>query len=233
MLKNVSKISIGSMMVLALACGQKESAQDAAPARQDAPKTTKTDAAKETQLEAEYAALPQSVIIAVPLDKNGNELVDQAEMKTQADSSMVIDQNVEATFNAGKSPAKVGKGELDADSSTQSWRSWRPNRRGDQGNSYRADVDQDNDSDINISDINNSNVDVNVNQTNNYYQNQSYQGGYGYYSNYRPRAYSNSWRGGYWGYSRPWCFQRPLVRYYVYQRSCCSYSFCGRNSNWW
>lgn len=220
------------MILVALSCSHKDQVEDTSTAAPQTKPSTQVDASKEKALESEFSALPQSVIIAVPLDERGNELLDQAVMKTQSGSEMVVDANVDATFANAKSPAKIGKGELDGDSSTQSWQPWQPNQNGYQG--QNGQVDQSNANSINIGNINNSNVDVNVSQNNNYYQNQSYQGGSGYYSNYRPWAYSTQWTGNYWGYSRPWCFQRPQIHYYVYPRQCSSFSFCSNgNSNWW
>ena len=250
-MRTLKSLSIVAAMGLVAACGT-NSKQEGTSTAPEAKQETKKSSDDEKALESEFAALPSSVIIAVPVDAKGKEQQDKATMRLQGGNAVVSDSNVEATYAASAAPAKLGRGELDADSSTQSWNYYQQDEvdsgysngggYGNQGNNnqgYGQQGNQSNAAGVNISDIRNSNVNVDV--TNNYNsQNgsqiggQGYQGGSGYYSGYRPAAYSTVWTGNYWGYSRPWCFQRPSYNYYVYPRRCSSYSFCGsRNNNWW
>ena len=245
-MRTLKSLSILVAMGFVAACGT-NSKQEGTSTAPEAKQETKTSSSDEKALESEFAALPSSVIIAVPVDAKGNEQHDKATMRLQGGDAVVSDSNVEATYASAAAPAKLGRGELDADSSTQSWNYYQPGQgnqgygnSGNNGQGYGQNGSQSNAAGVNISDIQNSNVNVDV--TNNYNsQNgsqigggQGYNGGSGYYAGYRPAAYSTVWTGNYWGYSRPWCFQRPAYNYYVYPRRCGSYRFCGsRNNNWW
>jgi hypothetical protein len=199
-------------LVAACADDKKQESHQAAPTSED------------KVLEKEFKALPKGVIIAVPLDAEGNELTDRAEMRTtHADN---VDADIEQSFNTATAPKSVvGQGdELDEDSSTQSWLNWRsitnwlsgnPSNNWGAGQGFGGFT----------------NIDPGFNQG-------IGGGGFGgggpvgpvggnFYQNYRPWAFSLTNTAQYWSYGRPNCIRGQNVVYYSYPRTCQGFNFCG------
>ncbi len=123
-----------------------------------------------------FSQLPKAAILAVPVDANGNELTDKAELRvTNADVDMNDVSAIANAFNGASAPASVvnSENELDGDSSTQSWHYWGYNSSWRYNNwcywNYRPTV---------------------------YYASYSWSYrsvGYGYYNSYRYYGYSSYW----------------------------------------
>ena len=106
-----------SAMALA-ACGTaKKKSSDAPAADATAPKIS------EDQAKADSANLPGVVIVKVPVDANGKEVQDKAEMRLVDSKDSLTQANIASTFDAGKAPAATGD-ELDQTSSTESFCGW-------------------------------------------------------------------------------------------------------------
>jgi len=206
-----------SAAALIIGCGKPSEDKNTAPAA--APEISATDA----QLANEYANLPEGgVIVRVPVDAEGRENVDAAELRKITTDTEVSEANAEAVFSSGKAPT-LAAGELDADSSTQSWHDWRPSQ-----NQGGVGFD-DNYTDINISNNQNSNINVTVN--NSIYQQSGCNNGWcngGFFNSYTPRAYSIVNTRSFWGFHRPRCHLFGGFRYYHYRRPVCSgFNWCG------
>lgn len=130
-------LSLSGAISLALtaACGThtKKNEQPAAPAPEQtapAPETAEAAAADDADkaaLEADYAAIPKAAIVRVALDAEGRP-VGEPEMKTTSSlAELDSSDGAAAAFEAGDAPQKLAdsEDELDADSSTQSWLSWK------------------------------------------------------------------------------------------------------------
>ena len=216
-------LSVATVAALVVGCGTSKTEKAPADAPQAAP-TSPEDAA----LAQEYAKLPEGgVIIRVPVDAEGRENVDAAEMRTLSAAVEVSDANAENVFSTGSAPAAVAASELDKDSSTQSWHDWRTaqNIGGGFDRNY---------TDLNISGNVNSNIAVNVN--NGGFGNVGgagiggCQGGWcngGFFNNYIPRAYSAVHVGGFFGFHRPICRLFGGFRYYHWHRPACGAGWCG------
>ena len=80
-------------------------------------------------LAAEYSSLPAAVIIRVPLDVSGNEVVDDASMRTYRGSNLVsVEADLASIFENGTSPDNLISdfNQLaDEGTSTQSWGDWK------------------------------------------------------------------------------------------------------------
>lgn len=106
--------------------------------KSDAPASNNTPKISEEAAKAQSAQLPGVVIVRVPVDANGKEVNDKAEMRLVNSSDAVTQSNIAATFDAGKAPATTGD-ELDQTSSTESFCGWAWGagfRRRYYGNSY-------------------------------------------------------------------------------------------------
>jgi hypothetical protein len=188
-----------------------KSTKEDAPAPEVKPVAAEQDAA----LAKEYESLPAGVVVRVPVDADGKEVVESAEMRTTSVTE-VNNDTVGATFEAAATPTVVGSAdELNNDTSVQSWQSHQPrhNQRGNFGN--RTDID------INAR-RSNVNVDIdinNINIINNYY------GSY-----YRPRTYSVFNTSSFWTYRAPiYTCARVCggYNYYYYPRpSCTTWTWC-------
>lgn len=101
--------------VVALAsCGTAKKSSDAPAA--NAPKIS------EDQAKADAATLPGIVIVRVPIDANGKEVQDKAEMRLVDGKESLTESNIATTFDAGKAPQATS--ELDQTSSTESFCGW-------------------------------------------------------------------------------------------------------------
>jgi hypothetical protein len=169
-------------------------------------KTSKADAAF---LKAEYEKLPVGMMVRVPVDANGKEMTDKAEMRATSLTSIASGDAAEKAFEeANTVQALSSLDELNADSSTQQWfysrqvyRSY-GNCVGGCGGGYQ--------------------------------KYKSVQWGWG-----APTVYPAMNSNYHWNYSNPCYWQRPVMnncgysncnsyRYYYYQRpSCGGYSYCG------
>lgn len=100
--------------VLLASCGTEQ--QKASPAPQE-----KTTQPTEQQ---SLAGLPEGAIIAVPVDAQGQELTEQAQMRLLPESpGAVSGAGIATNYNLGKQPDHVSD-ELDQNSSTESYRGW-------------------------------------------------------------------------------------------------------------
>ena len=242
--KNIktATLSVATVAALVVGCGTNNTDKAAPEAPQAAPTTSPQDAA----LAQEYASLPEGgVIIRVPVDAEGRENVDAAELRTLSAVVEVSDANAEAVFASGASPAALAASELDKDSSTQSWHDWRTAQN--VGNDFDRNY-----TDLNISGNVNSNIAVNVSN-----------GGFGgvggagvgpgfgpgigvggigggigggclngwcnggFFNNYVPRAYSIVNTGAFFGFHRPICRIFGGFRYYHWNRPACGGAWCG------
>jgi hypothetical protein len=138
----------------------------------------------------EYVKQSEAVVIKVPINERGEELVEAAEMRTYAGDAVTSSDNVKikAAFEVGETiegTPQLSDGDISRDSSTWGWRGW----HGRHGYNYG----------------------YNYGYYNNYYYNYSpsYYGGGGYYNYGSPYYYDNYNYGGgsYYGY-----------RYYYYPR---------------
>jgi hypothetical protein len=126
-------LSLSGVITLALtaACGTdaKKNEQPVAPAPEPTATAAPTAAgeADKAALEAEYAAIPKATIVRVALDAEGRP-VGEPEMKTTSSTEgLDSEDGAAAAFEAGDAPQKLADStdELDDDSSTQSWLSWK------------------------------------------------------------------------------------------------------------
>ena len=115
--------SLVCVTLMIASCGQKD--QNTTDKTETAPIQTQPEAVSQ-QSEAEEAAaqltVPASVIVRIPVDQDGN-ITGEPEMRS-VNESLDVDnsQLIAETFDAATAAASVStEGELDADSSTQSW----------------------------------------------------------------------------------------------------------------
>lgn|GEM_PF-6309137 len=205
---NIKSTSLALCLGLVTACSGATDKSEQAPAPQSQQPT-----AEEAAMAKEYANLPASVVIRVPVDANGNEVSDQAEMRTSVASAEVSNNNTEALFTSAQPARTVSNAdELDSDSSTQSWQDPGSSESFDSG--YSA---------------------LNNNQSG--YGNQEFGYGQGHGSGgcggsswcgYGPRSYSLTFTAAYWSYPRPRCYGFGGYNYYWYPRPSCSpWRWCG------
>jgi hypothetical protein len=111
-LKILTTVGVSAMLA---SCGQ------LSQANQPVNKPVKS---KATQLPPQ--GLPQGAIIAVPVNEQGEEQPDQAQMRiltSVSDSTALSDQAIAAAFSKGQSPDRE-LNELDQSTSSESYRGW-------------------------------------------------------------------------------------------------------------
>jgi hypothetical protein len=111
------KLRLIAAIGLIAACGTQEQHKDVAPVAQ----TQTTAVAAEDKA---TSSLPRYLVVRVPLDASGNEILESAESREVASKDGSIDSAdiAHTAFESGKS-VKVAD-ELDASSSTESWGSY-------------------------------------------------------------------------------------------------------------
>lgn len=122
----------------ALACstdeGQKNYNQD-----NKTPQTEQVSQAEKQSLESNYEAVPNAVIVRVPVDNNG-QANGEPEMRIyEGEGELADEEGVSQAFAVGGAPEQVSENsdELDSDSSTQSWFGYRGCGNGcNYGNQY-------------------------------------------------------------------------------------------------
>lgn len=112
---SIAKVSVILSAMAVASCGASKKAD--APAAAQSPKISE-DAAK-----AEAAKLPGVVIVKVPVDANGKEVHDKAEMRLVDGTTTLSQTTIASTFDAAKAPA-ASTDELDKTSSTESFCGW-------------------------------------------------------------------------------------------------------------
>ncbi len=175
------------------ACGTKDEKAKPAPA----------DTAQKAAMATEYQALPAGAVVRVPLDANGNETKDAAEVRfVDKDVSKSDEGAVSTAFDRGQTSDKGG---------------W--NVAMSQTETLDGTSGLGNDSYGNTSYGNNSyGYDANNN---------------GYYDSYRPRLFSRIVRGAAWILTRPIVWTVGAFRYYSYNRpdcGCYAYDNTGGNT---
>ncbi len=111
--KKTVRVSVVLSALAVTACGTSKKNSDQAPA----PKISEAEA------KAAGAKLPGVVIVKVPVDANGKEVNDKAEMRLVSSADQLTQENIATTFEAGQAPVAIGS-ELDNASSTESYCGW-------------------------------------------------------------------------------------------------------------
>lgn len=113
-------LNLSAAVLLALglgACGS-ISNQNKANNKQDADVTARAE---------KFSQLPKAAILAVPVDANGNEMTDKAELRVlNKDVDMNKADSLASAYSEATKPATVidSADELNSDSSTQAWWRW-------------------------------------------------------------------------------------------------------------
>jgi hypothetical protein len=130
---SIAKLS-ASVLLSALACSAcSTQKKDQAPAA-----TSPAPKISDDQAKADGAKLPSMAIIKVPVDENGKEILDKAEMRLVANDQQLTQENISSAFEAAQVPQNVIN-ELDQTSSTESfcgWMGWGLGFRGYYGGGY-------------------------------------------------------------------------------------------------
>jgi hypothetical protein len=229
--KMIKRALCAVQMLAVISCGSSSTA----PTESTPAESIRVSTAQDDALSKEFTALPKGVLVRVPVDAQGKEATDTAEIRA-------IDDQVLTSTDAGKVWANGRiSSELDKDSSTQAF-------AGDSKIPLRQ-LNDDNvrDHDNQDREFRDPDVHASFRQDGSWYGGygggyygggyyggyyRGYRGGYqnNYYSNYyRPAWYSQVAYGSYWGYnSYPFCYNYAGYNYYYYGRPSCSvYSWCG------
>ncbi|MEZ4743236.1 MAG: hypothetical protein R3B45_12455 [Bdellovibrionota bacterium] len=191
---------------------------------------------EEANLAQEFAALPTGVMIKVPVDANGNELSEEAEIKAYTGAE-ISEENADQAWSTSMTTNELDEESLDQaflnveNSSNLARGNGQGNRGGNRGNrGYRQMNNRHNQGNYYNNNYNNGRGSQLGGYYRNYRHGRNYGYNSGYYTNYyRPIWYSNAYSYGYWGYNnRPRCYNRYGYRYYYYPRPhCMGYYFCG------
>ncbi len=113
-----SVLTTMSITSFLMSCGQIQNPSENTQKRSQRVETPSSTTASSPQ------GLPQGAVIAVPVNANGEELSDQAQLKLLPIASQDLsDQAIVSSFNQGKSPDQ-DVNELDQTSSTESFHGW-------------------------------------------------------------------------------------------------------------